>query len=58
VLVPRLAGAPGEGWAGTTVELPAGAWTDVLTGERTGGGQASVAALLRRFPVAVLGRNP
>jgi (1->4)-alpha-D-glucan 1-alpha-D-glucosylmutase len=56
VLVPRLAGVPGEDWAGTTVELPAGPWTDLLTGERHSGGPAGVAALLRRFPVAVLGR--
>jgi (1->4)-alpha-D-glucan 1-alpha-D-glucosylmutase len=56
VLVPRLAGAPGGEWAGTTVELPAGPWTDVLTGQRVNGGQAGVAALLRRFPVAILGK--
>jgi (1->4)-alpha-D-glucan 1-alpha-D-glucosylmutase len=54
VLVPRLAGA-GD-WAGTTVELPAGPWTDVLTGQQASGGQTAVAELLRRFPVAILGK--
>jgi (1->4)-alpha-D-glucan 1-alpha-D-glucosylmutase len=58
VLVPRLAGAlaDGDDWAGTTVELPAGRWTDVLTGQPCSGGQVEVAALLRRFPVAILGK--
>jgi (1->4)-alpha-D-glucan 1-alpha-D-glucosylmutase len=57
VLVPRLTGADEAGdWAGTTVELPAGPWTDVLTGQPVNGGQADVAALLRRFPVAILGK--
>jgi (1->4)-alpha-D-glucan 1-alpha-D-glucosylmutase len=57
VLVPRLAGgAPGQDWAGTTVELPAGPWTDLLTGQPRSGGPADVAALLRRFPVAILGK--
>jgi maltooligosyltrehalose synthase len=45
------------GWAGTMVELPGGAWTDVLTGGRVDGGAVSVAALGRRFPVTVLARE-
>jgi (1->4)-alpha-D-glucan 1-alpha-D-glucosylmutase len=57
VLVPRLVAVPGGGWAGTTVELPAGPLVDVLTGERADGGEAGVADLLRRFPVAILGRD-
>jgi (1->4)-alpha-D-glucan 1-alpha-D-glucosylmutase len=56
VVVPRLVTGIGD-WAGTTVALPAGSWTDVLTGELVDGGEVSVAALLRRFPVAVLGRE-
>jgi len=57
VIVPRLvAGLDGE-WPGTTVGLPEGGWVDVLTGEKVDGGRASVAALLRRFPVAILGRE-
>ncbi len=57
VVVPRLVPDPAEGWAGTTVGLPPGPWTDVLTGAPVDGGQAAVADLLQRFPVAVLGRN-
>jgi (1->4)-alpha-D-glucan 1-alpha-D-glucosylmutase len=56
VIVPRLV-AGLDDWAGTTVTLPPGAWTSVLTGEAVSGGTASVAELLRRFPVAVLGRD-
>jgi (1->4)-alpha-D-glucan 1-alpha-D-glucosylmutase len=57
VIVPRLVARPDRVWPGTTVELPGGGWADVLTGDRTDGGSVSVAALLRRFPVAVLGRE-
>lgn len=56
VVVPRLVVRLADDWAGTAVMLPAGSWTDVLTGRRTDGGQVSVAELLRRFPVAVLGQ--
>jgi (1->4)-alpha-D-glucan 1-alpha-D-glucosylmutase len=56
VVVPRLTGGLRDGWAGSTVALPGGTWVDVLTGESVEGGDASVDALLRRFPVAVLGR--
>jgi len=55
--VPRLPASLDEEWPGTTVDLPDGGWVDVLTGEKADGGRASVAALLRRFPVAVLGRE-
>jgi (1->4)-alpha-D-glucan 1-alpha-D-glucosylmutase len=57
VVVPRLTGGLRDGWAGSTVALPGGTWVDVLTGESVEGGDASVDALLRRFPVAVLGRE-
>jgi (1->4)-alpha-D-glucan 1-alpha-D-glucosylmutase len=57
VVVPRLVCALAGDWAGTEVALPAGAWADVLTGEPVDGGPAPVAALLRRFPVAILGRE-
>jgi (1->4)-alpha-D-glucan 1-alpha-D-glucosylmutase len=57
VVVPRLLVGLGGGWADTSVLLPGGDWVDVLTGAAVPGGQASVAALLRRFPVAVLGRE-
>jgi (1->4)-alpha-D-glucan 1-alpha-D-glucosylmutase len=53
-VVPRLTlGVPD--WGDTTVALPDGEWTDVLTGSPVAGGQ--VASLLARFPVAVLGRS-
>ncbi len=54
VVAPRLVTGLADGWADTTVALPAGAWTDVLTGARVRGGQVGVAGLLARFPVAVL----
>jgi (1->4)-alpha-D-glucan 1-alpha-D-glucosylmutase len=60
VVVPRLAGGRPDGWGDTTVTLPTGTWVDVLTGDAVvagEAGEASVAALLRRFPVAVLGRE-
>ena len=56
VIVPRLVASLADDWADTTVTLPGGGWVNVLTGESVEGGEASVAALLRRFPVAVLGR--
>jgi (1->4)-alpha-D-glucan 1-alpha-D-glucosylmutase len=59
VVVPRLVAAPDMAeLTGTTVELPAGAWVDVLTGIQIDGGPVNAADLLRRFPVAVLGREP
>ncbi|HEV2242463.1 MAG TPA: malto-oligosyltrehalose synthase, partial [Streptosporangiaceae bacterium] len=60
VVVPRLVADPGLGelaGRGTTVELPGGRWADLLSGDGVDGGVMSAAALLRRFPVAVLGRE-
>jgi (1->4)-alpha-D-glucan 1-alpha-D-glucosylmutase len=57
VVVPRLITGLAGGWADTAVTLPGGTWTDVLTGGRVAGGEVSVAALGRRFPVAVLARE-
>jgi maltooligosyltrehalose synthase len=56
-VVPRLVTGLGDDWAGTAVALPGGAWTDVLTDGALDGGAASVAALWRCFPVAVLARQ-
>ena len=39
-----------------SVELPAGQWTDVVTGAAVSGGLQPVASLLSRLPVAVLER--
>jgi (1->4)-alpha-D-glucan 1-alpha-D-glucosylmutase len=55
VVVPRLLGGLASGWDGTSVKLPAGRWASVLTGDSIDGGEVSIAALLRRFPVAVMG---
>ena len=45
------------GWAGTSLELPDGRWTDVLTGAEHEGGSADVSALLGGWPVALLVRE-
>jgi (1->4)-alpha-D-glucan 1-alpha-D-glucosylmutase len=49
--------AGGGGWRDTTVELPAGSWVDELTGQRFTGGPLPVAAVLHRYPVALLVRT-
>jgi len=56
VVVPRLVARLAGDWQGTTVTLPPGEWTDVLTGASVLGGEVQVSSLLRSFPVAVLGR--
>jgi (1->4)-alpha-D-glucan 1-alpha-D-glucosylmutase len=58
VIVPRLVLGLGDGWGDTSVELPAGRWTDELTGEGVDGGRVGLAELLAGFPVALLVRNP
>ena len=52
----RLAG---DGWGDTALQLPTGAWRDLLTGERVVSDVAGVAAdaLLARLPVALLVRD-
>jgi (1->4)-alpha-D-glucan 1-alpha-D-glucosylmutase len=45
------------GWEGTTVDIPAGDWRDVLTGRPTTGGARDVISLWAEFPVAVLVRE-
>jgi (1->4)-alpha-D-glucan 1-alpha-D-glucosylmutase len=42
------------GWRQTTLELPAGNWTDLLSGAVYDGGTVPVAELTRRLPVALL----
>ena len=46
----------GGGWRDTTLPLPEGRWTDILTGRRHDGGTAYVLRLLRDFPVCLLVR--
>ena len=59
-VVPRLVLGlrRGGGWRDTTVTLPEGRWTDVLTGRKHDGGTAYVLRLLRDFPVSLLVRTP
>ncbi|MEN2738317.1 malto-oligosyltrehalose synthase [Microbacterium sp. X-17] len=45
------------GWGDTVVLLPPGAWRDALTGAVHAGGPAPLAALLARYPVALLTRE-
>jgi (1->4)-alpha-D-glucan 1-alpha-D-glucosylmutase len=53
-VVPRLVMGLADDWSDTTIELPAGSWTNRLTGDRTAGGRVRAADLLGRFPVALL----
>jgi (1->4)-alpha-D-glucan 1-alpha-D-glucosylmutase len=55
-VAPRLVLRLGHDWQGTTLELPAGRWRDVLTGAEVDGGARPVAELLAGFPVALLER--
>lgn len=41
-------------WGDTRIELPAGSWTHVLSGDRVAGGGCGVGPLFERFPVALL----
>jgi len=54
VLVPRWNLKRGKSWVGTTVNLPMGRWTNILTGDEFDGGQLRAQALLERFPVGLL----
>ncbi|MGA7913565.1 MAG: malto-oligosyltrehalose synthase [Candidatus Dormiibacterota bacterium] len=55
VVVPRLVIGLGGDWAGTSLELPAGTWSDVLTANAfEGGAGIPLGTLLAGFPVAVL----
>lgn len=56
-IVPRWPVKLGDGWGGTTIELPAGQWRNVFTGDRIEGGRMRVQAILNRFPVALLTRE-
>ena len=56
-VVPRLVLGLEGNWAGTTLNLPPGTWRNELTGESVPGGTAPLAALLRKFPVALLIRE-
>ncbi len=44
----------GAGWLATSVNLPKGRWTNLLTGTAVEGGRVRVQALLEQFPAALL----
>ncbi len=56
-VAPRLPLKLGGGWADTTLAIPPGTWTNLLTGESVGGGDAKLGVLLGRFPVALLAKD-
>jgi (1->4)-alpha-D-glucan 1-alpha-D-glucosylmutase len=53
-LAPRWNLRLGGSWSGTTIEIPQGKWTNILTREIVIGGRQRVNTLLHRFPVALL----
>ena len=55
-LAARLAEA--GGWRDTSIVLPAGTWTDLLSGRQFDGRRQQLAALLEGSPVALLGMTP
>jgi (1->4)-alpha-D-glucan 1-alpha-D-glucosylmutase len=55
-IAPRLPLTVAGDWAGTTVEVPTGRWTNRLTGEPVDGGVIGLGELLKGFPVALLVR--
>src|SRR5437660_3484030 len=58
VVVPRLVAGLGGDWADTTIDLPAGSWRSLITGEEEQGRRGVPGADLRhQFPVAVRGRG-
>jgi (1->4)-alpha-D-glucan 1-alpha-D-glucosylmutase len=53
-IVPRFILKLGGAWGDTVVELPSGSWRNAFTDETFARGETRVAALLKRFPVALL----
>ncbi len=56
-VVPRLVLGLNGDWADTAIEMPEGEWRNELTGEELLEGPASLAGMLRKFPVALLTRK-
>jgi (1->4)-alpha-D-glucan 1-alpha-D-glucosylmutase len=56
-VAPRWPIVLGGDWAATTLTLPPGPWHNELTGDTLQGGPVEIAALLARFPVALLSQG-
>ncbi len=56
-VVPRFPLTLASDWRDTKLELPAGDWTERLTGSRLEGGRVALGELLAGFPVALLARD-
>jgi (1->4)-alpha-D-glucan 1-alpha-D-glucosylmutase len=57
VLAPRWNLRLGSGFGATTVDLPAGRWANILSGEELTGGKIRAQNLFRQFPVSLLVRD-
>lgn len=58
IVVPRLNLKRGDVWNDDTrVELPAGPWNNMLSGEEVRGPWIRIGELLEKFPVALMGRD-
>ena len=57
VVTPRLLLRLKGDWQDTAVELPTGAWHNLLAGDRLEGGLVPVKVILDRFPVGLLSRE-
>jgi (1->4)-alpha-D-glucan 1-alpha-D-glucosylmutase len=57
VLAPRWNLRLSGGFGATSVELPPGRWTNVLSGDEISGGKTRAQNLFRQFPVALLVRD-
>jgi (1->4)-alpha-D-glucan 1-alpha-D-glucosylmutase len=53
-IAPRWVLRLGDSWAGSSIQIPAGTWRNILTGDRIVSSAARVQTLLHRFPVALL----
>ena len=56
-VVPRLSLKLAGNWGDTAIEIPPGRWRNELTGETIKDGEIPMAALFKRFPVALLSRE-
>ena len=56
-VAPRLVLGLAGDWAGTTIPLPEGRFTDAFDGQRSFTGEVALAELLEPFPVALLERD-